>query len=87
VAARAVDARGAGAAWPDRAAGRRWRRDERDRDPDWGVQAEVIAWKKKIGCSPLLGGGRFRLAVQWLAGYGVSLAPVARSKTVTISRE
>lgn len=42
---------------------------------------------ERNGWSPLLGGGWFGLAVQWLAGHGVSLARVARSKTVMISRE
>lgn len=54
---------------------------------DWQRPAAREKSDEKIGCSPLLGGGRFRLAVQWLAGYGVSLAPVARSKMVATSRE
>jgi diacylglycerol kinase (ATP) len=44
----------------------------------------VFVWG---GWSPLLGGGWFGLAVQGLAGHGVSLGRVARSKTVMISRE
>jgi hypothetical protein len=42
---------------------------------------------ERNGWSPLLGGGWFGLAVQWLPGDGVSLARVARSKIVMISRE
>jgi DNA-binding transcriptional ArsR family regulator len=42
---------------------------------------------ERNGWSPLLDGGWFGLAVQWLPGDGVSLARVARSKMVMISRE
>jgi hypothetical protein len=42
---------------------------------------------ERIGWSPLLGDGWFGLAVRWLPGHGVSLARVARSKMVMISRE